>query len=59
MPCYFSFEGRLPRTQPWCLIIENEVISFIPNRPGPNHKDFHKERLHELLFGDVDLLMDI
>jgi hypothetical protein len=54
-----SFEGRFPCSQAWQISIKNEVISFIPDTPSTNHKNFHEEGLSKIQFSRLYLLMDI
>jgi hypothetical protein len=54
-----SFEGRFPCSQAWRLPIKNEVISFIPDTPSTNHKNFHEEGLSKIQFGRLYLLVNI
>jgi hypothetical protein len=54
-----SFEGRFPCSQAWRLTIKNEVISFIPDTPSTNHKNFHEEGLSKIQFDRLYLLMNI
>jgi hypothetical protein len=39
------------------LVTEDELISFSPNAPSSNHKDFHEEGMMKGLLGQVNLLM--
>jgi hypothetical protein len=54
-----SFEGRFPCSQAWRFSIKNEVISFIPDTPSTNHKEFHEEGLSKIQFGRLYLLVNI
>jgi hypothetical protein len=54
-----SFEGRFPCSQAWRFSIKNEVISFIPDTPSTNHKNFHEEGLSKIQFGRLYLLVNI
>jgi hypothetical protein len=39
-----SFKGKFPSSKAWELLIENKVISLLPQNPRGNHKDFHEVR---------------
>jgi hypothetical protein len=40
-------------------VIEDEIISLIPNSPCTNHKYFHEKVLIELLLSQVELAVDV
>jgi hypothetical protein len=44
----FSLEGSLPPSKARGQVLENVAISFIPDSPDTNHKDFHEKRLLNL-----------
>jgi hypothetical protein len=47
VPKNFLLERQLPSRYPRGLITKDEPVSFIPNAPGMDHKDLHKERMGE------------
>jgi hypothetical protein len=50
---HLSLEGGLPRGHSWGFTVKYENIPLIPKAPCSNHEYFHKERLAELLLGNV------
>jgi hypothetical protein len=59
VPKNFLLERQLPIGDPRGLITKDEPVSFIPDAPGSDHKDFHKERVGENLLSHVNSLMGI
>jgi hypothetical protein len=57
VPKNFLLERKLPSGETRGLVTEDELISFSPNAPGSNHKDFHEEGMRKGLLGQVNLLM--
>jgi hypothetical protein len=55
----FILEGHLPGSQACRLIVEDEIVSLLPNDPSTNHEDLHEERVSKLHLGKIQLLMDI
>jgi len=53
----FFLESSLPRRQAWSFPIKDKGIPLIPNTPGSNHNNFHEVRMHEILSGNMELLM--
>jgi hypothetical protein len=43
----FLLERNLLGSQPKRFIIEDKVVSFLPEAPRTNHKNLHEERLDE------------
>jgi hypothetical protein len=41
VPKNFLLERKLPSRETRGLVTEDELISFSPNAPSSNHKDFH------------------
>jgi hypothetical protein len=39
-------------------VIEDEIIPFLPDRPGTNHEDLHEKRLIENMLGRVNLMVN-
>jgi hypothetical protein len=54
----FRFESALPPSQTRWLVIEDEIIPFLPDRPGTNHEDLHEKRLIENMLGRVNLMVN-
>jgi predicted Rdx family selenoprotein len=40
----FSFKGNFPTSKAWKLLIEDKVISLLPQNSRGNHKVFHQVR---------------
>jgi hypothetical protein len=59
VPKNFLLETQLPSGNPRGLITKDEPVSFIPNAPGSDHKDLHKERMGENMLSHVNPLMGI
>jgi hypothetical protein len=45
----FLLERKLPSGETRGLVTEDELISFSPNAPRSNHKDFHEEGMRKRL----------
>jgi hypothetical protein len=59
VPKNFLLERQLPIGDPRGLITKDEPVCFIPDAPGSDHKDFHKERVGENMLSHVNSLMNI
>jgi hypothetical protein len=59
VPKNFLLERQLPIGDPRGLVTKDEPVSFIPDAPGSDHKDFHKERVGENMLSHVNSLMNI
>jgi hypothetical protein len=57
VPNNFLLERKLPSRETRGLVTEDELISFSPNAPRSNHRDFHEEGMGKGLLGQVNLLM--
>jgi hypothetical protein len=53
----FLLERKLPSGETRGLVTEDELISFSPNAPSSNHKDFHEEGVGKGLLGQVNPLV--
>jgi hypothetical protein len=59
VPKNFLLERQLPSGDPRGLIAKDEPVSFIPDAPGSDHKDLHKESVGENMLSHVNPLMGI
>jgi len=53
------YKSGLPGAKHWDFIVEDEVVAFIPNAPGPNQENFHEEGVLEAVLGFVDLIKNV
>jgi hypothetical protein len=59
VPKNFLLERQLPIGDPRGLVTKDESVSFIPDAPGSDHKDFNKERVGGNMLSHVNSLMHI
>jgi hypothetical protein len=59
VPKNFLLERKLPSGETRGLVTEDELISFSPNAPRSNHKDFHEEGMRKDLLGKGEIMFDI